>query len=543
MKIRKKHGFAFLSVLVAGSLLCGNAAAEGIPYEADENKAPETVEVSLEPGWTYESPDGTFRIDSVTEEALSPAELAPGYPTSRSAAPALSEAIGYDPEITFEYRKATEEELTDTVSEIYQVSQDTALLAEPRAAVKGLELSLRNLSADRKQPFPYAQETTFKFELVNSGSVTAKLVTIELYIDGDILFTSTLEDIQPGYIVTITWPLSKIAGTHEIMFGMFCEQEEANYDNNYVKGIFQWEDVIDLAPYSIVSEEDPLDSCYHDDTERSDYGLPAEVSRGFIVQLANFGTAAAQDVEFQLTHNTTALPTILSLPLLDARKVTTLRMTYSGITKYESACRIGLRVDPNEKLVDVDRTNNYGYETFTVNYDTERWAGSMANANALRVQITADCEAFLAEQGITRELFERAVKRWNGISDNLAFVEFYWGENKDKGYEIFVTAESTAKLFYANTTIYKESGHPINDNELLFYSGQYPYALILINKLYFSDLDKTQQLGTIMHEVGHSLGLKHAFCDDRSIMKKDLNSSLWSNSVQSHDRANINDIY
>ncbi len=97
MKIRKKHGFAFLSVLVAGSLLCGNAAAEGIPYEADENKAPETVEVSLEPGWTYESPDGTFRIDSVTEEALSPAELAPGYPTSRSAAPALSEAIGKQP--------------------------------------------------------------------------------------------------------------------------------------------------------------------------------------------------------------------------------------------------------------------------------------------------------------------------------------------------------------------------------------------------------------------------------------------------------------
>lgn len=223
----KKYIIGALSFLVVSCILCGTVAAAEIPKAVEDN----VIAVSAEPGWSYTAPDGVFSVEYVDTVDLPPAAMAPTYPMARSldtGIPPISEARGYEPNITYEYRKMTS-------SEIYNVSPDTVLLASAAsAAVTGPDLELRNLTANLREPFPYDREVTFKFELANIGTETASEVYVEFLVDRQHLYTATMEDILPGYVVTVSWPVSKLDGLREIEFRAYCDLVEVTYDNNFI---------------------------------------------------------------------------------------------------------------------------------------------------------------------------------------------------------------------------------------------------------------------------------------------------------------------
>lgn len=165
------------------------------------------------------------------------------------------------------------------------------------------------------------------------------------------------------------------------------------------------------------------------------------------------------------------------------------------------------------------------------------------------MQVDQKCEIYLAELGISRELFERAVKRWNGINANLQIKDIYWGGNADEGHNILFTVgivdpiPDDENVALAVTEAFNDAGISIKGS-MLTYQGEYARVKITLDAYTLKTYaNSSQRLTTIIHEVGHAFGLKHPFCDDKTVMKSAVDDPLASTTPQPHDRANINDIY
>ena len=161
------------------------------------------------------------------------------------------------------------------------------------------------------------------------------------------------------------------------------------------------------------------------------------------------------------------------------------------------------------------------------------------------MQIFPAVEEYIINQSdsITSSELTSAIKQWNGISSAVSFHSFTYADEDHDAFDIALDVAELPKGVLGATFLYKQSGDSlVTVDDVINDSSPYVKSIIYLSPIlidYNTDIQKT----TVIHEFGHALGLKHTFCDDKSIMKASVTSLLSANSVQEHDKYNIKQIY
>lgn len=211
-----------------------------------------------------------------------------------------------------------------------------------------------------------------------------------------------------------------------------------------------------------------------------------------------------------------------------------------------------LRVDQSNKLgkTEVDKENNSVFGTVYVDYADETHNVKWANSRNIQVCILPDAEDFMkVELRLTESDIVNAIKKWNGISDNLRISNVYFSDNASSENDITISTHYDL----ANPNVYAHAVAYYDDSSFEDHNVHY----IEINKAAWSNWDeasKARKTGIITHEVGHLMGLAHSGltheeiennpesvdCIDPAIMycyRSDDPRS--SDTITAHDKANI----
>ncbi|WP_101696558.1 CARDB domain-containing protein [Clostridium minihomine] len=408
------------------------------------------------------------------------------------------------------------------------------------AAVSGPDLTIGNLNVvTSKTPFPYNEDVTFEMLVANIGTQSISNVRVQTYVDNNIVVNDSIGTLAANKGGTYSVPLRNLCGTHTIKFTISSTESETTTSNNSISNQFTWENAVDLAVYSFISEEgSTFESCKHNDNEKE----PSDVTREFTLKVANYGNVSANNVKVNLMMGSSSIGTITAD--FSARTVKSFTLNYA-IYKANNQLKLSAIIDPNNQTNDAKTENNTATRTFKVTYDTERWAGYFKNSKNINVQIFPAVEDYIINQSdsITSSELTSAIKQWNGISSAVSFHSFTYADEDHDDFDIALDVAKLPRGVLGATFLYKQSGDLLVDiDDVINDSSPYIKSIIYLSPTlidYNTDIQKT----TVIHEFGHALGLKHTFCDDKSIMKASVTSLLSATSVQEHDKYNIKQIY
>ena len=395
----------------------------------------------------------------------------------------------------------------------------------PMTRASGYDLAIGNLEIDRAEPLPYAEYTNFEMLIGNIGTETINDVHFLMYLDDNLYSSQGIGNFSPGYGGTIKIPVKGLAGTHKITFKISAGSgiTETNTNNNEVSATLDWEDTIDLAA-DFVQYSGPLHIITYYD---------------FRIPIINYGNLPAEDVEvvFEISGQDLASGTF-DIPA-STKRFLTLSISFNTYGEFEATTIL----DPDEKLDDPERSNNELSTDFEVPVVEEEFLGRYRDATNLTVAIAPSAQELLYNNGFTYNEIKSLMMSWNDFDPDVQVttVENISSESVGTDYSLVVRADDNPlqEEFAAVTA-------PIFDEDGYIQNG---YRVMALTPAYFSNqiegITDAMKIRTIVHEVGHFLGLSHPTCDNVAIMQQSINleSGIASYAIEMHDIRSLQYLY
>ena len=308
---------------------------------------------------------------------------------------------------------------------------------------------------------------------------------------------------------------------------------ESDYSNNIAQNVFKWEDAVSLQAAYIRRKNtgSHFESMQYED---------------FDFAIANYGSAwaAAVDIEIYVNDLLAYETTLSNFPSGKILSYTLpLSFSKSGIIALE------LVVDPEETTGDIDYSDNTASSgTYTVTYDTELWPGYWEDASNLTTYITPSALDYLETKSLDFGEVRSCIEDWNGISSNMEFEVIESSSDlEDEQNEncVYLRFQEEYKddetLAVANNYTYWSDGSfsPIPGSLVESYETEYISSSVVLFKPGLDKTTSSKVAGTLRHEFGHVIGLKHPRCHDMSVMAHNVNLSTFSPTLTGHDEYNV----
>ncbi|MVB12602.1 hypothetical protein CAFE_33430 [Caprobacter fermentans] len=502
IKIRTKAISCFLGVLLAISVTG--------PAFAQSSTTPGTVKDS------YESGDFTVNVPSIENSKI-----------SNSAPEKLSGAFTVS-DVKVENTDRVPDELLENVKDSNKMGVQSALP----------DLQMTSIKSAMSQPFEDATPIKFYSKVANVGSASVNSMVFTFYVD-DVYQTSMKASgsLNPGEQATASFYMdSKVGGSHtiKVVVNESRDVKESDYDNNTGVGTFQWKACIALKADSVSAGFSVT---------------PTMEDKTITFEFSNRGTLDAENVPVELDVNGTTLYSRSFYIEAKTLKRGRLSIEFHKAGRYTFT----LKVDPDKKTNDLDRSNNSTKCSVDALYDVETFAGKWKNPDGLDVQIcSSGAKEIQNDNAGDNALLHvtTAIKKWNGHVSRASYGNVQVTNTNKIDNEIPVAIQATAFNYkgssevLAQTQLYKKdsSGRLTFINDVETDSSSYAFAIVFLNTESFNTEDSKDQLRTITHEFGHVFGLAHPTCGDTAIMRQTWDP-LRAYTIQPHDVFSLKALY
>lgn len=506
-KIRTKAISCFLGVLLAISVTG--------PAFAQSSTTPGTVKDS------YESGDFTVNVPSIENSKI-----------SNSAPEKLSGAFTVS-DVKVENTDRVPDELLENVKDSNKMGVQSALP----------DLQMTSIKSAMSQPFEDATPIKFYSKVANVGSASVNSMVFTFYVD-DVYQTSMKASgsLNPGEQATASFYMdSKVGGSHtiKVVVNESRDVKESDYDNNTGVGTFQWKACIALKADSVSAGFSVT---------------PTMEDKTITFEFSNRGTLDAENVPVELDVNGTTLYSRSFYIEAKTLKRGRLSIEFHKAGRYTFT----LKVDPDKKTNDLDRSNNSTKCSVDVLYHVDTWAGKWNNPDGLNVQICASAARLIRNStSDDDELLNaaKAIKKWNGHVSGVSYGNITVSDSNKVDRQKTPVAMAAAKITSHDpklitlgvTFLYKMGSNGIEKidvDDLEKDHSNYVYSVVYLNNEYFNKAKAKDRHRTITHEFGHVLGLAHPIPGDGDVaIMRQSKDPLKSYNIEPHDVFSLNALY
>lgn len=390
--------------------------------------------------------------------------------------------------------------------------------------------------------------TKFNYKLGNYGSVNAKNVSVGIKVDGTLIGTVSAETIEAQTQYSAYFNLNNVSvGTHtvEVIVDPNNAITESNESNNSTSGTYTW-----------VSDTSGLPDLTVEITAPTGNTIKGPVNENDTVELAfkitNVGSVATPDRNFLITiySDDTAIQSFFVNPI-NAKTSRTGRINMA-FTVYKPTI-VKAFVDSANEINESDETNNTSSKTYTPVYcihDAQDVTTPFDDSSSLRINVMSN--AIDSNSGLGIDFYSSYIGAWNGITENCKITEAVSSSKISSADDILIYGDSifngtTGTINFGDmdfdtlafTTDYMYNGKVYKIIVLNFNDGQYSTTM--------KDRTVAENRRTLIHEMGHALGLGHPFkantsssCGYPSIMlQSGSTESQKADDIQLHDMYNI----
>lgn len=477
--------------------------------------------------------NGNIKIESI-KIATIPEEESPLLKNNESEqSTASSDTDNNNNEMSEEeaqqYGQALLESATITKVPIQSIKDSTSSLT--KSSMLGLpDIYLHDYTISapyEKYPFPTHKDTQIYFIIENAGTATATLPYLDMYVNGIKITASgsfLLPELEAGYCYEFEMPFRWSEGKNTVKFAVNESRVmgETDYNNNTVSITYQWKDYADFY----------MDSFDIETGERSFHALE---TKEFTSEIKNDGKAGADNINISVKDKNGNENFVYS---------TSLQPNYNLAIVVDLT--IGMKTTNAyfDLIVDYDddynsKNNTKRSSTYQIEYALEpnglKWKYSQIAD--LTVGICPSAQEFLLEQGLKDSEIVACFQEWNHISDknHLVNITAMLSSSESPNTDIYITANSLTQLNESARTHLSNGGDYFTSGEV--------HTILNTNAYSWSTYTSTQKKATLIHEMGHALGLDHSYCLDKSIMTEYADNPCHSTSITSHDEYNFKYLY
>lgn len=385
-------------------------------------------------------------------------------------------------------------EMVGDFFEVEADSQEEQPAIQPMADLP--DLSVRNLrinAGDMTSPYPAGYPMYYTFQLLNYGTADAENAEIIVKLDGEVATNPVPMGTVPagkGGNIQFRGPaMSEGTHTMEIVVNPDKKIVESNYSNNSTKSTFTYESRVELVALSMETRDG--DSQYYQD-ELVIFDMvfgnigPISAANSEIALFGTFKTDDGRYVSSQMGETMT-IPNLE--PSVQVSAEVKLRFT-----KPTDNAEIKFVLDPNNRIMEFDKSNNSAAKTIEISGYVYKLSGGFFNTQNITYNMENISDNFYLNE------INKALQMWSSRTDSFSITQ--------------TTEESNVDIILGN---YGSVGWTAQSTVYGSWSGTYSKSLIEINA------DSCMKYGAeyvrpmIAHEMGHLLGLDHVL-DKRCIM-------------------------
>lgn len=407
---------------------------------------------------------------------------------------------------------------------------DLETITEPSSDVMATaalpDLFLSSLQADS---LIAQQPTKFNFIIGNLGESNANSVEIGVKLNGNLVGSFDVgTTIEAGYQYNAYFNLNGIpAGTHtvELIADYQNKITESNESNNSVSKTFTWTANTGSLPDLSIEILSPLTDKITGPTKETD-------TIEFKFRIRNLGSVATADRNFLVTvyaDDSPAQRFYVSKINANSSVTGTFDM-YFGAYKPTT---LKFEVDSLNEITESNEKNNTDSRRYTPVYDMHK-ATSVFNAPSPGTNIKVQLKNNAIFSALSMDNYATALAGWNGITNKCAITEATVTDILKPDTQIFIYSDAED---VGNTLAYTQEYH----------SGGQTYIKIVLNDQRMSQRTPTENIRTVVHELGHAFTMGHPEddgCKYNSVMyQSGYNSPPRTNEVTLHDMYGLYTVY